>query len=42
VRHEAQRQPSATRPTIGGSYRWVVSSFRTFNDAWLLTVRFAF
>ncbi|HXS27675.1 MAG TPA: hypothetical protein VN730_08435 [Steroidobacteraceae bacterium] len=30
------------RLIIGGGYQWVVSSFRTFNDAWLLTARAAF
>jgi len=27
---------------IGGGYQWVVSSFKTFNDTWLLTARLAF
>lgn len=27
---------------IGGGYQWVVSSFKTFNDTWLLTARVAF
>ncbi|HEV3182407.1 MAG TPA: hypothetical protein VGY90_06300 [Steroidobacteraceae bacterium] len=27
---------------IGGGYQWVASSFKTFNDTWLLTARLAF
>jgi hypothetical protein len=27
---------------IGGGYQWVVSSFKTFNNTWLLTTRLAF
>lgn len=27
---------------IGGGYQWVVSSFKTFNDTWILTARLAF
>jgi hypothetical protein len=27
---------------IGGAYQWVVSSYRVFNDTWLLTARLAF
>lgn len=27
---------------VGGGYQWVVSSFKTFNDTWLLTARVAF
>ena len=27
---------------IGGGYQWAVSSFKTFNDTWLLTARLAF
>lgn len=27
---------------IGGGYQWVVSSFKTFNDTWIVTARLAF
>jgi hypothetical protein len=33
---------SRLRLVIGGGYQWVISSFRTFNHAWLLTARLAF
>jgi hypothetical protein len=38
-RYELSRR---LRFIIGGGYQWVVSSFKTFNDTWLLTARLAF
>jgi hypothetical protein len=33
---------SRAKLIVGGGYQWVVSSFKTFNDTWLLTARVAF